>query len=60
MLPDLGNHPGFIIAAYAVSLVVIGALITWIRHDFRHQKSVLADLEARGIRRRSASKDTNA
>ena len=56
MLPDLGNHAGFIIASYAISLVVIGGLIAWIRHDYRHQKSILAELEARGLRRRSTTK----
>ncbi|MDJ0931644.1 heme exporter protein CcmD [Breoghania sp.] len=60
MLPDLGNHPGFILASYAVSLVLIGGLIAWIRYDFRHQKSLLAELEARRLRRRSAAKDPKA
>ena len=55
MLPDLGNHPGFIIASYVVSLIVIGGLIGWIRYDYGRQKSVLAELEARGLRRRSAA-----
>ncbi|PTW63496.1 heme exporter protein D [Breoghania corrubedonensis] len=55
MLPDLGNHAGFIIASYAVSLVVIATLIAWIRYDYARQKSVLAELEARGLRRRSAA-----
>ncbi|WP_321344165.1 heme exporter protein CcmD [Breoghania sp.] len=60
MLPDLGNHAGFIIASYAVSLVVIGGVIGWIVTDYTRQKSTLAELEARGIRRRSANTDAKS
>jgi heme exporter protein D len=51
---NLGPYAGFIIAAYAAALVVIAALIGWIVADHRAQRRTLADLEARGITRRSS------
>jgi heme exporter protein D len=51
---DLGPHAGFILAAYAAALIVIGALIGWVVTDHRAQQRTLDDLEARGIMRRSA------
>jgi heme exporter protein D len=51
----LGPYAGFIIAAYGAALVVIGALIGWIVADHRAQMRTLADLEARGIARRSST-----
>jgi heme exporter protein D len=50
-------HAGFIVAAYLVAVAVLAGLIIWIVGDGRHQKRRLADLEARGIRRRSASSE---
>ena len=47
-------HAGFIIASYLVTLIVVVGLIVWIVLDGRLQKRRLAELEARGIRRRSA------
>ncbi len=47
-------HAGFIIAAYMVTLVVLVVLVAWIVLDGRLQRRRLAELEARGIRRRSA------
>ena len=46
-------HAGFIIAAYLVTVVVVGVMIVWIILDGRLQRRRLAELEARGIRRRS-------
>ena len=51
---DLGPHATFILAAYLVSFIVLGGLIVWLRLDANRQVQLLADLEARGIRRRSA------
>ena len=51
---DLGPHAGFIWMAYGVAVLVLSGLIGWIRIDARHQLQLLADLEAKGIRRRSA------
>ncbi len=50
------THVGFIAAAYFATVVVLAALILWIAIDGRTQRRRLADLEARGIRRRSAGR----
>ena len=49
----LGEHAGFIVAAYAFVAVVLAALIGATLLDGARQKAKLAALEARGIRRRS-------
>lgn len=51
----LGNHAGFILAAYGVAVLVIAALFVWTVLDGRSQRRQLAELEARGVRRRSAA-----
>jgi heme exporter protein D len=50
----VSGHAGFIVAAYLTTAVVLVALVLWIVADGRIQRRRLADLEARGIRRRSA------
>ncbi|NVO12892.1 MAG: heme exporter protein CcmD [Rhodoplanes sp.] len=50
----LGPHAVFIVASYAVTLVVVMALIGSVWIDHGRQTRLLADLEARGVRRRSA------
>jgi heme exporter protein D len=47
-------HIGFITTAYAAGVVVIGALIAWVMLDYRSQRRILAELESKGISRRSA------
>ena len=51
---DLGPHAGFIISAYVAATAVVGLLIFWVVGDYFAQKRALADLERRGITRRSA------
>jgi heme exporter protein D len=51
---DLGPHAGFIIGAYTVSAAVVAALVVWVIADHAAQKRALAELERRGITRRSA------
>lgn len=51
---DLGPHAFFIVAAYAVTAVIVGALILRAVLDHRAQLRALADLEGRGLRRRSS------
>jgi heme exporter protein D len=51
---DLGPHADFIIAAYTTAIAVVGLLIVWVVGDYYAQKRALADLERRGITRRSA------
>lgn len=53
---DLGPHADFIVIAYAVAAAVVAGLVAWVLLDHRAQKLVLADLEARGIARRSENK----
>ena len=54
------NHLPFIAASYAAAFVVIGALVAWVAIDFRAQRRALADLEMRGIARRSAAAPAGA
>jgi heme exporter protein D len=49
------NHLPFIVGSYAAAFAVVGALIAWIMLDYRSQRRRLADLEMRGVTRRSAS-----
>ena len=53
---DLGPHANFIIAAYGVAFVAIGALALTTFADDRKQRRLLAEMERQGIRRRSATK----
>ncbi len=53
-LLDLGQYAGFIWASYGATVVLLGALIVWIRADARHQLRLLDELEAQGVQRRSA------
>jgi heme exporter protein D len=59
-MPDLGPHASFIIAAYGVTFAAIAALAYFIVEDDRKQRRLLAELERRGIRRRSAQPDAPA
>jgi heme exporter protein D len=48
------QHLAFIVTAYAAAAVVVGALTLWVMLDYRGQLRKLADLEKRGVTRRSA------
>jgi heme exporter protein D len=50
---DLGPHATFIVAAYAVATAVVLTLIAWVIVDYRAQCRLLAELERRGITRKS-------
>jgi heme exporter protein D len=54
------NHLPFIVGSYAAAFVVIAGLVAWVMIDFRAQRRALADLEMRGIARRSAPARTGA
>lgn len=54
---DIHPHTAFIIGAYAMTVLVILGLTSWIVLDYRAQKRILADLEMRGFTRRSARGD---
>ena len=51
-----GAHIGFIVASYAAAAVVLVALFAWIVLDGRAQRRQIAELDARGVRRRSSGK----
>lgn len=52
-----GNaHAGFILAAYLLAVAVLVGMTAWIVVDGRAQRRRIADLEARGVRRRSAAR----
>jgi len=53
MMP-VAAHTGFIIAAYAAAVIVVGGLCAWVMLDYRAQRRNLAALERRGVIRRSA------
>jgi heme exporter protein D len=50
---DLGPHAFFILASYAAAALILAALILNAVLDHRAQVRALADLEARGVTRRS-------
>lgn len=47
-------HVAYVVTAYAAVVLVLAGLLGWIVVDGRAQRRRLADLEARGVRRRSA------
>jgi heme exporter protein D len=49
------NHLPFIVGSYAAAFIVVAGLIGWVMLDFRAQRRALAELERRGLARRSAS-----
>jgi len=51
---ELGKHAVFILSSYGIYAAVLIGLSVWLVMDGRRQKQLLDDLEARGIRRRSA------
>ncbi len=53
-MTQIATHTGFIVAAYLATALVIVVLVGWVLIDGRALRRRLADLEARGIRRRSA------
>jgi heme exporter protein D len=57
-MPDLGPHAAFIVAAYGVTFIALAALAISIVADDRKQRRILAEMERRGITRRSAQSKT--
>ena len=56
---DLGPHWSFIVTCYVLAILVVAGLIAWVVADHRSQTRTLADLEARGLRRRSRQGQTS-
>jgi heme exporter protein D len=51
---DLGPHAGFIWLSYFAAALCVAGLVLWGWTDERIQRRRLADLERRGMRRRSS------
>lgn len=50
---DLGPHAAYIWACFAITGVIVAGLTIWLVLDGRRQLRLIAELEARGVRRRS-------
>ncbi|MCB1520693.1 MAG: heme exporter protein CcmD [Hyphomicrobiaceae bacterium] len=50
---DLGPHAAYIWGSYGAVALVLAALVAWLWFDGRRQRRLLAELESRGVRRRS-------
>ncbi len=48
-----GDHAAFIIPSYIISVVVLGALVLFLRVQYSNRKKELAELEKAGIKRRA-------
>ncbi len=53
---SLGPHAAFIWISYLATALAVGVLLAWLFWDGRRHERRLADLEARGARRRSPGK----
>lgn len=49
---NLGPHANFILAAYGIAAITLGALIAWVLIDYRAQRGIIRDLEARAPKRK--------
>jgi len=58
MTAALGKYAGFILTAYGLVALVVLGLIVSIVVDYRRQRAVLRELEARGMTRRSAPSES--
>jgi heme exporter protein D len=54
---DLGPHAGFIWVSYGAAVILVAGLIFWTWAGEREQQQRLADLERRGLRRRSSQQE---
>lgn len=48
------SHVAYVTAAYAATVIVLAGVFGWLVVEARARRRELADLEARGVRRRSA------
>jgi len=49
----LGPYAAFIVGAYGAAALIVTAMVAWVVIDHRRQARALAELEARGVTRRS-------
>ncbi|MFN3347846.1 heme exporter protein CcmD [Pseudorhodoplanes sp.] len=57
---DLGPHAIFIVASYAATAIILAFLIGWIMIESRTLRRTIAELDARGITRRSDDRKATA
>ncbi len=50
---NLGPHAFFIVGAYGAAAFIVAVVVGWVALDYRRQTRALAELEARGVTRRS-------
>ncbi|RTL62724.1 MAG: heme exporter protein CcmD [Hyphomicrobiales bacterium] len=50
---DLGPHAAYIWASFGAAALILLVLVVWLVLDGRQQQKMIAELEARGVRRRS-------
>ena len=48
---NLGPHANFIIAAYGIAAVTLGAVVAWVLIDYRAQRQIVRDLESQRRKR---------
>jgi heme exporter protein D len=48
---SLGPHADFILAAYGIAAVTLGAVIAWVLLDYRAQRKIVRDLESQRRKR---------
>ena len=49
----LGPYAAFILTAYAAAIAIVAGLVAWVMLDRRHLIRLIAEVEARGVTRRS-------
>jgi len=54
---NLGPHAAFIIGAYGAAALIVAVMIAWVAFDHWRQARALADLETRGVTRRSEQRE---
>jgi heme exporter protein D len=57
---SVGPYAVFILSAYGAAALIVAAMVAWVALDHRRQARALAELEARGITRRSDRRDEAA
>ena len=55
---DLGPHFAFILTAYGAAALVLAGLVAWLVLDERRHQSLVDELEARSVRRRSSPSES--
>ena len=48
---NLGPHANFILAAYGIAAVTLGAVVAWVLIDYRAQRKIVRDLESQRRKR---------